>query len=137
LYYFCHGLTKKSTRNNTIARRRIIAQQPHLRWFFCSFLALSRFWVPFLTKEFALATWFSISSNCSPWDWISTAMSRNTWCNSFRFISNSFIPLCLSFISLMHSSILPLPCSIAISTKFSLSPATINHIHLTHFNCST
>ena len=102
----------------------MMAIQVHFLVFFWCFLAVCNCSAPLLTNDWALATWLSMSSNCSPWASTSTAMSRNTWCNSCRFFSISFTASCLSCISLIVSRILPLPCScMAFCRNVSLSPA--------------
>lgn len=111
------------TMTNTIMKRSM-AKQVQLRVFFWWLLTTCKCCTPMLTKEFASSMWLSMLSKCSPWCWISTAMSMNTWCSSCRLLSISFIVPCLSRISWIVSMTLALPCCwMAFCKKVSLSPA--------------
>lgn len=82
--------------------------------------------MPFLTKEFAWATWLSMSFRCCPCASTSAAISRNTWWSSIRFFSISFTDSCRSCNSDIVSMIRPLPWSwIAFWRNVSLSPVEI------------
>lgn len=106
-----------------IISNNIIAMQVHFRVFFWCFLAIVNCWTPPLTYELARATWLSMSSSCSPWDWTSTAMSMKTWCSSLRCLSISFTESCLSWISWIVSIMVALPCCwMAFCKNVSLSP---------------
>lgn len=113
--------------------KRSMAKQVQLREFFWWSFTTCKCCTPLLTKELASATWLSMSSKCSPWCWIKTAMSKNTWCNSCRFLSISLTVPCLSWISWMVSIMLALPCCwIAFCKNVSLSPAPPQCIHMWH-----
>lgn len=120
----CHFLKTMGRSTIKMTRRRsVTAIQVHLGVFFWCFLATCNWWTPPLTKELALARWLSMSSNWSAWECTNTAMSMNTRCSSFRFLSISIAASCLSWISLTVSNTLPLPCCcMAFCKNLSLSP---------------